>query len=185
MTYRSCISKSVLILALFLVVYSADALTIKKTSVKEMTDTSQLVVLGKVSDIRYVWEDASQRAINTLFTIEVEEYIKGSGDGTVVVRQLGGQIGDFGDHVSGAPQLNFGDEVVLFLQFHNGSWWIHSIALGVYAVVAQDDGQKYVLNDLRDINLVDEHSRKVDAAAAYTWMPVDEFIGQVREYVQQ
>jgi hypothetical protein len=185
MTHRNSVSKSVLVFALFWMVAGAYGLTIKKTSVKEMTDTSQLVVLGKVTDIRYVWEDAGQRAINTLFTIEVEEYIKGSGSGTVVVRQLGGQIGDFGDHVSGAPQLNFDDEVVLFLQFHNGSWWIHSIALGVYAVVAQDDGQKYVLNDLRDINLVDEQSHKVDAADTYTWMPVDEFIGQVREYVQQ
>ena len=183
MSYRNNISKRVLLLALLGLLYSAYGLTIKQTSVKELTNTSQLVVLGKVTDIRYVWEDASQRAINTLFTIQVEEYIKGNG--VVVVRQLGGQIGDFGDHVSGAPQLNFGDEVILFLQAHNGSWWIHSIALGVYAVVSQEDGQKYVLNDLRDINLVDEHSLKVDTAAAYTWMPVDEFVGQVREYVQQ
>lgn len=170
---------------LLLLVCTASALTLRKTSLEDLTTSSQLVVLGKVTDVKYVWEDASQRAINTLLTISVDEYIKGDGDGTVVVRQLGGQIGDFGDHVSGTPQFNENDEVVFFLLEHNGSYWIHSIVLGSYNVITQNDGMQYVLSDLRDINLVDDASRPVAAAEAYTWMPVNSFISEVRNFVQQ
>ena len=62
MSYRNNISKRVLLLALLGLLYSAYGLTIKQTSVKELTNTSQLVVLGKVTDIRYVWEDASHNS---------------------------------------------------------------------------------------------------------------------------
>ncbi len=157
------------------------ALTVKKTSLKALTLSSELIVFGKISAIKYEWGDAAHRSIHTVITVEVGEYLKGEGGPTVAVRQLGGQIGDFGQVVPGSPEFSPGEEVVLFLQKHREAYWIHSIALGRFAVARDQSGERVVLNDLRGI-LVDEQLRLVDAEEAYIRMPLNQFIDAVQSF---
>ncbi len=172
------------IAAILLGVSSLAALTLKKASLEELTRESSLVIQGRVISAESRWEDERRQSIYTVLTIEVEQYVKGSGPKAIQVKQLGGAMEDIALEVSGSPRLGEGDEVLLFLQSFQGAYWIHSIALGYYQVIREKDGQQYVLNDLRGINLVDASAlQKVSPAEAYTFEPLPSFVSRVRQYV--
>jgi hypothetical protein len=161
------------------------ALTIMMASAEELTGESDLVVVGKINSVEYVWEDETHRAINTLLTIEVEQYVKGTGNSTVVVRQLGGQIGDFGDEIPGTPLFDTGEEVVFFLVKHKGDYWIHSIALGAFRIIPAEGGQKVVINHLQDVTVLDPASREeINPEHVFKVTPLTEFIGEIETYVR-
>jgi hypothetical protein len=160
------------------------ALTIMMASADELTAESDLVISGKISSIEYVWEDETHRAINTLLTVEVERYMKGMENSTVVVRQLGGRIGDSGDEIPGTPRFDAGEEVILFLVKHQGDYWIHSIALGVFRIVTAEGGQKVVFNHLKDVTLLDPVSREeINPENVFKVTPLTEFISEIEGYV--
>lgn len=160
------------------------SLTVARITVAELTEQSSLVVLGRVVDIRYQWEDQRQSSVNTVLTVEVSRYLKGRGGATVTVKQLGGRIGDFGDEVSGTPSFDVNDEVILFLVAHNGDYWIHSIALGAFNILTENDGQQYILNDLRTVSLVDPVTHApVNPAEAFPLRPLNEFISEILAHV--
>ena len=179
--------KGILLCGLVLLVgfQGAFALTLRQTSLEELTNTSDLVVLGKVTDVRYEWAQPGSKVIYTVLTIDVSEYVKGDIQANLIVRQLGGQIGEFGYRVDGTPGFSTSDEVVFFLQAFKGSYWIHSIALGAYNVMTEATGEKFVLNDLRDINILAENSERIPVTEAYTWQPMNDFINQVKSYTAQ
>jgi len=89
-------------------------------SVTEALDLIQLVresdavLVGRATRSESKWD--SRRRIVTDVTVEVERTMKG--DATegehLVLRQLGGSIGELGMRVAGEPQLAVGDRAVLF-----------------------------------------------------------------------
>jgi hypothetical protein len=161
------------------------ALTIKETSLEELTTQSALVVIGKVASIDYEWENADQNSIRTKITVEVSRYIKGEGDPQIKITQLGGIIGDFGDVIPGSPNFNQDGEVIFFLVEHNNKYWIHSIALGCFHVFEEDNGEKSVMNDLRNINLIDPVTKQeVKPEDAITYFPMDAFINEIESYLK-
>ena len=169
---------------LLFIITSVWALTIEKASLQELTNESALVVIGKVISIEYEWEDANQNAINTNITIEVNQYIKGSGDSQIKITQLGGHIGDFGDVIPGTPNFVMDEEVIFFLFEHNNKYWIHSIALGCFRIFEEENGQKSVMNDLRNIHLINPvTNQEVEPEDAITYFPMDVFINEIESYL--
>lgn len=89
-------------------------------SVTEALDLLQLVresdavVVGRAVHSEAHWD--SRRRIVTDVTVEVERTMKGdAAEGEqLVLRQLGGSIGELGMRVAGEPQLGVGDRAVLF-----------------------------------------------------------------------
>ena len=160
------------------------ALTLAKATVEELTQESTLIVHGIVQQVESRWENQDQGTINSFITVDVVEYIKGMDESSLVVKQMGGQIGDWGDVISGTPVLNKGDEVVLFLVKHQNSYEIHSIALGLFRVYADDLGQKMVINDLQNINLIDPSTGKpVEGDETNPAFSLYQFLGQIRSYL--
>lgn len=160
------------------------SLTISKASLEELSVESALIIVGEINSIEYVWEDANQNAINTQLTIDVSRYLKGSGESQIVVTQLGGFIGDLGDVIPGTPRFEEGDEVILFLLENNGKYWIHSIALGCFRVFEGEAGEKVVINDLRNINLINPTTgEKVKPEDAITYFPMDDFFDKIESYL--
>ena len=160
------------------------ALSLAKATVEELTQESTLVVHGIVQQVESRWENQDQGTINSFITIDVVEYIKGMDESSLVIKQMGGQIGDWGDVIPGAPVLNKGDEVVLFLVKYQNSYEIHSIALGLFRVYADDVGQKMVINDLRNINLIDPVSGKqITGEETSPAFSLYQFLGQIRSYL--
>ena len=130
------------------------ALTVEDVSTKDMALKSDLVVMGKVIHRECKWEDANQKAINTFSTIKIDKYLKGEGDEFIIVKQLGGKIGDITDVIDGIPFLNKGEEVILFLSEFKGEYVIFSMALGYYKIEEDENNNKYAKNDLSNVNLI-------------------------------
>jgi len=70
---------------------------------------------GRVLEVEAVWT-RNGRQIDSLVTLEVEDYLKGGPARHLTFRTPGGQIGELRSVVPGAPQLAPGDEVVAFLE---------------------------------------------------------------------
>lgn len=175
------------LLGFFILLVSSQAfsLTLSRATTEELTNESAIVLHGRVKSVEYLWENENLRTINTFITVDVDEYIKGSDDYQIVVKQMGGQIGDIGDVISGTPSLEPGEEVVLFLVESNGSYEIHSIALGLFRVFIGQDNSKQVINDLRNVYLIDPVTRQiVQPEDALTSFPLNAFISEIKSYIK-
>ena len=164
------------------VVFGAFAgLTVKKTSVEELTSTSQLIVQARVGTAFAQWENKN---IYTYTQLQVIESIKGSAPEKVTVKQLGGRVGQDALDVPGTPKLNEGDEVVLFLVRWNDAYWVHSIVLGKFSV-ERSEGRVEAINDLNNVGLIDPVTGQeiTDAASKRNAMPLDALKREIRSYI--
>jgi hypothetical protein len=80
----------------------------------EVVAGSQIIVYGRVADVRPEWSDDRSR-IDTIVTLQAGSYLKGGPGDTVTFRVPGGQIGRYRNVMVGAPEFRQGDEVVVFL----------------------------------------------------------------------
>lgn len=176
-----------LIVGIFTMLWSGQllSLTIAKASLEEITQGSAVIVKGTVSSINYQWLNSDHNAIETLVTFDVDHYVKSTGDPQIVVKQMGGFIGDFGHIIDGAPQLAVGEKLVLFLIGFQGKWRIHSIALGCFRIF-EKDGSKFVMNDLGNVYLVDPASgREVQPKDEPVKFELNAFLTEVQSYLEK
>ena len=82
------------------------------TSIENLAERSDRVVLGEVISTS---TGPTTRGIETIALIEVHETMRGEQAAFTEVRVPGGSMGGVELHVSGAPRLIEGDEVLLFL----------------------------------------------------------------------
>ncbi len=115
----------------------------------ELVSVSDMVVHGTVeSQVYDISPDGS--LIYTRTTLRVHQYAKGDGPDKVVVEQLGGVWGDLQSRIVGDPQLQLGQELVLFLRAGDaGVTYLAAGAQGAYQVTGQN-----VTRDLSEVSLV-------------------------------
>jgi hypothetical protein len=113
----------VLILTAFLILIFGFTLNTKaqnhvnemQKNIELLSDQSDLVVVGKVSEIHSKWNKDKSR-IYTDVTVDVEEFVKGSETGkSIVVTHPGGEVDGVGEWYSYAPKFKSSEEVMLFL----------------------------------------------------------------------
>lgn len=76
---------------------------------------STYVVRGSVTNVYSAWDDAHE-TIFSYATIRVKNYIgETKGPDTLMVREVGGTVGDYTQQAIGFPELREGEEVVLML----------------------------------------------------------------------
>ncbi len=92
------------------------AVIMRALSLGELVEGSSRIVVATVVSNESRWDDERAR-IYTYTTIRVEEHLKGSGAAgdTLVIRTLGGAVGEIGLHIEGAPVFRPQDREVLFL----------------------------------------------------------------------
>ncbi|MFL6281278.1 MAG: hypothetical protein ACJ731_14270 [Vicinamibacterales bacterium] len=101
---------------------------------REIVAGSQVIVYGRVTAVRAEWSDDRSR-IDTLVTVMAGSYLKGGPGSTVTFRVPGGQIGRYRNVMIGAPQLQAGEEAVLFLSASGPSIaHIFGLSQGLYRV---------------------------------------------------
>jgi hypothetical protein len=81
----------------------------------EMVQGSQLVVYGRVVDVRGQ-QSGDRRTIETIVTVAVAQAFKGQPGETVTFRMPGGDVGRYRRVVVGVPRFSSGDDVVVFLR---------------------------------------------------------------------
>ncbi len=85
-------------------------------SIEDMTARAVTVVRARVADSSARW-DGARKHIHTYTNLEILDVIAGDrakGD-VVVVRTLGGAVGEIGMKVSGTAKFESGEEIVVFL----------------------------------------------------------------------
>lgn len=93
---------------------AADAMVYVPMTFKALVTEARAIVVGRVSGTDAQWTDG-RRNIETLVTIDVEQYLKGDMGRSLTIRIPGGQVGPYLSLTPGAPRFSAGDQVVLFL----------------------------------------------------------------------
>lgn len=94
---------------------AADATIIVPRTLEEMSREAATVVRAKVVARQSAW-DADHRRIHTFTELQVLQAVTGRPDATIVVRTMGGEVGDIGMRVAGVARFEVGEEVVVFLR---------------------------------------------------------------------
>jgi hypothetical protein len=81
-----------------------------------MSKNADLIITGKVTQQNSSWNE-NQTRIYTKATIQVEEYLKGNGNGSsLIVTYPGGEVGDVGEMYSHMPKFKDNEEILVFLK---------------------------------------------------------------------
>ena len=88
---------------------------------------SVVVVRATVGPVSSAW-DSDGEVIFSSASLKVSEYLRGHGPDTLVVREVGGTVGDYTQQAVGFPELREGEDVVLFL-----APWEDSDAMRIFA----------------------------------------------------
>ena len=153
------------------------ATSVQKFSLRELASHSKSVVVARVQSSESRWDGGE---IYTYTTIQVSEGLKGARKGqSIVVRQLGGQVGDLASIVPGMPAFERGQEVVLFLSANDkaGYPWVVGLQQGKYTISSDAQGKKRVRRDTSELNLV---NRGEQGGAMLEDAPLDMFLNEVR-----
>lgn len=159
------------------------ALTVEYISLDRLTKEANLIIVGKVISSYSTWEE---NCIYTYTTVSIEEKLKGeTASKKIVVKQMGGTVGEISQTVDGTPRLVTGANVVLFLRYWKGAYWIHSIVMGYYNVI-EENGMKYAFNNLNNVGLIDPVTKKVldDPNRKENRFELNSFLSTVKQYIK-
>ena len=122
------------------------------SELKELSKEAEIILTGKVTGQVSSWSEDKSR-IYTQTTIEVEEYVKGSNNGSsVVVKSLGGEVGDVGELYSHMPRFQDNEEVLLFLKkdLNDSNFKVLNGEEGKIAIVTDSKtGEKYTASNVK------------------------------------
>ena len=126
---------------------AAFAATVQRLDFAGLTHLSTHVVTGRVLSSAPQWTPDGL-AVVTLHQVSVASAWKGEVGDTLSVRTPGGRMGDYVMTMPGAPELQAGDTVLLFLERNDqGSFDVVSLAQGSFRVGAAPDGTFVVTRD--------------------------------------
>src|SRR4051812_7535198 len=106
----------------------------------ELARDARAIVVGRVAAVDGRWTD-DRRTIETIVTLDVDTYLKGSFGSTLQFRVPGGVLGRYRNIVVGAPEFVSNQHVVVFLGARGPMIpYIVGFNQGVYRVVRDADG---------------------------------------------
>ena len=119
---------------------SARGTVLVPADLAELSRDARTIVRGRVVALDPRWSD-DRRSIETIVTLEVEGYLKGTLGQTVQFRVSGGTLGRFRSVTVGAPEFAIDERIVVFLGV-NGPTVPHVLGLnqGVYRVGMASNG---------------------------------------------
>jgi len=109
------LKKTVFIFSLLFIPILSHATTVERLSLDDLVKKANRIVIGKVANARTHWS-SDRRLILTTYTIEVAETMKGQTGRTAEFTTIGGKIGDVELHVAGMPNLDPGEDAVVFIE---------------------------------------------------------------------
>lgn len=106
----------------------------------ELSRDARAIAVGRVVAVNGRWTD-DRRTIETIVTLDVDLYLKGSLGSTLQFRVPGGALGRYRTIVVGAPEFMTDQHVVVFLGATGPMIpYIVGFNQGIYRVVRADDG---------------------------------------------
>ena len=135
-----------------LVTGSAGATTMRPFTTEGLVREAALVVRGTVVSERASFTPSRDR-IYTDTTVHVREALVGRAGADIVVRQLGGTVGDVSALVPGTARFTRGEEVVLFLRTDGHFCYLVGMAQGKLSV-GRRAGVEVLSRDLGGLHLL-------------------------------
>jgi hypothetical protein len=122
------------------------ATTIVAADLGELSRDAVAIARGRVADVRSQWTE-DRGTVETIVTLEVEDYLKGSLGAMVRFRVPGGELGRYRTIVVGAPDFAVDQRVVVFLGAH-GPTVPHIVGFnqGVFRVTRAADDSGWVVS---------------------------------------
>jgi len=136
-------------LAAFIIVFSIfitslSATVFKPTSIEKLSVQAKVIVRAEVLSVQSLWTD-DPKQIYTEIQLRIIETYKGKSPETIVIRQLGGIVGEDALIVHGNAQFTPGEETLLFLTYQKGQYKTASLGLGKFSII-MENGQEVVEN---------------------------------------
>jgi hypothetical protein len=152
---------------------------------REIVAGSQIIVYGRVVEVRAEWSD-DRRRIDTIVTVEAGSFLKGGPGSSVTFRVPGGQIGRYKNVMIGAPEFREGEEAVLFLRADGPSVaHVFGLSQGVFRVsVDARTGRRLVTPPVL-MAQGDAPEKVVRGDRARRPLPLDAFAAAVRTAMAQ
>ncbi|HSB10862.1 MAG TPA: putative Ig domain-containing protein [Blastocatellia bacterium] len=148
--------RSLLLLTTFFVLaQSSFATTAVRPSDDDLIIGARAIVRGKVVSIESALDDSGR--IYTYVSIRVQEVIKGQiTERRIVLKELGGQVGDRAMAVYGNPQFTRGERVFLYLDtWADGSLRTYQMFLGKFSIVQDPkSGLTFVTREMDNDHVV-------------------------------
>ena len=169
-------------LVMILVAAPASAIVYIATDFPTLVADARVIAVGRVVALESRWTEG-RHGIETLVTIDVEQYLKGDLGTSVTLRTPGGQMGPYLSVMPGAPRFAEGDEVVLFLT-GDGPALPHVLGLGqgVFRVVVDASGRRLVVPEMLAASAA-VPTPVVRGDAARRPAPLDRFTAEVKALV--
>ncbi len=115
---RFALASLLTVCAIFALGGSAHATTLELNGTADLTELSDTIVTGTVTQMEARMHP-EHKFIYTYVTVEVDEVLKSrtvSANGTIVLEELGGRVGDWIHHVPAVPKFEVGERVLAFLE---------------------------------------------------------------------
>lgn len=155
MIHRSLSRRGFLLVGLYVAALAplAQATTLQRLTFEELTDSSDMIVTGKVTRTWAAW-DARHHYIWTHYEVEVAATQKGARSTSVQLSEPGGTAEGMTMTIGGTSKYNVGDEVLVFLQtMPNGMIRTTGWGQGKYTVDAR--GRLHADMTLKGVDYVD------------------------------
>jgi hypothetical protein len=172
-------------LPMVLVASTATADISLRLSNEALTDASAAIVIGRVTSAESRWVD---RSLVTAVTVQISETLKGGVAGQIEVLLPGGIDANRRFKVAmtypGAPQMQTGEEVFLFLVQDDdlgGGYVVAGFAQGKFSILAQQ-GTQVVSRDLRGSQLVEGTGI---SRGAVVLTPLADFRAEIAGYISR
>ena len=160
------------------------ATTIVPAEFREVISGSQMIVHGRVVEVRSVLVDG-RRQIDTIVTLDVGTVLKGGSVETVTFRVPGGTVGRYRSTMVGAPQFEVGEEVVMFLRTNGPAIpYVFGLSQGVFRVRTDPrTGERVVMSPVLTAS-GDGPQTVTRGAPDRRPVPLDDFGAQVRAAIK-
>ncbi len=173
---------TLLAIASLLVCLPAGATVVEALELEQLSQASELVVRGTALESSAEWV-AGRRQIRTVTRVQVSDRLKGDPQAREVeVHTPGGTVGDITQKVSGSPQLEPGDEVVLFLKRRPGPrrlFQVVGMGQGRFSVV-REAGRELVVREPARLSLLYPDG-SVRPSARFGPVPLRQFVERVQK----
>ncbi|MFP5265689.1 MAG: putative Ig domain-containing protein, partial [Blastocatellia bacterium] len=173
-----------LLICLLAAAGSALATTVVTPSDDDLIIGARAIVRAKVLSIESGF-DERHTSIYTYITLKVQEVLKGEiTERRIVIKELGGQVGDRISVIYGNPHFMRGERVLLYLDtWKDGSLRTYQMFLGKFSVVKDPKtGHEFAVRDSGDENVVVlPASVGARRAASTDRMELSSYLGMVRE----
>jgi hypothetical protein len=146
----------------------------------ELSRDAIAIARGTVVAVDARWGD-DRRTIETIVTLDVERYLKGSLGDIVEFRVPGGELGRFRNVVVGAPAFTVDERVLVFLGARGPSVpYVLGLSQGVFRIALAADASGWVVTSPALFPLSSGAARIVRGDAARSPVPLADFEQRVR-----